>query len=351
MTRRLRFRASSRRAFLFLLAALAAGPVLGPLRADNFSPSSDDTAALFDKAKPAIVRVESGSDGLLSAGTGFIVDDQGTVLTAASIIGSNLTARVTVNGLQLDARILGNDPRSGLAMLRVSAPGNPSLPLGHSTDLKTGYTVLTLGYPLDLPIAVAQGPVSGFEIHYLNRFFATTHIHADIPLSPGQVGGPVLNTHGEVVGLIVPSPDDGRSIYALPVEAIEKIMSDFTQYGRARHGWVGVAFAEMPDLAHDGRTVRVLKTIPNTPASKSGIRIGDTVMRIDSREIYRPSDALDAAFFSQVGGNMTVVVRRDQQLLNYSFAVIERPEAPDAAPVSRPTSITPVHGDRVVAVR
>jgi serine protease Do len=324
---------------------------LRPSRPGPPSPSSDDTAALFDKAKPAIVRVESGGDGLLSAGTGFIVDDQGTVLTAASIIGNNLTARVTVNGLQLDARILGNDPRSGLAMLRVSAPGNPFLSLGHSTDLKTGYTAFTIGYPLNLPPALAQGPVSGFEVHYLKRFFfCTTHIHADVPLAPGQVGGPMLNTHGEVVGLIVPSPDDGRSVYALPVEAVEKIMSDFTQYGRARHGWVGVSVVEVPDVNHDGRTVCVLKLEPGTPASKSGIRPGDIVMRIDSREIYRPSDVLDASFFSQVGGNMTVVVRRDQQLYNYSFAVIERPEAPGAAPVSRPTSITPVHGDHLLTI-
>jgi S1-C subfamily serine protease len=352
MTRRLRFRYLSRRVFLFLLTALAAGPALGTLRADSFAPPSDDTAALFDKAKGALVRVESGGgDSLLSAGTGFIVDDQGTVLTSSSIIGSSPTARVTVNGVQLDARILGNDPRSGLAMLRVSAPGAPALTLGHSTDLKTGYTVLTLGYPLNLPPAIAQGPVSGFEVHYLKRFFCTTHIHADVPLAPGQVGGPVLNTHGEVVGMIVPSPDDGRSVYALPVEAMEKIMSDFNQYGRARHGWVGVSVIEVPDIDHDGRTVCVLKLEPNTPAARSGIRAGDIVMRIDSREIYRPADVLDASFFSQVGGTMTVVVRREEQLYNYSFAVIERPEAPGAVPVSRATDAAPVRDDPAVAAR
>jgi serine protease Do len=349
MTRRRRFRTRSRRAFLILLTACAAGPALGPLRADNFSPTSDETNALFDKAKGAIVRVEAGGDGLLSAGTGFIVDDQGTVLTASTIIGNSPAARVTVNGVQMDARILGNDSRSGLAMLRVSAPGVPALPLGHSTDLKTGYTVYTIGFPLNLPPALAQGPVSGFEVHYLKRFFCTTHIHADVPLAPGQVGGPMLNTHGEVVGIIVPSPDDGRSVYALPVEAMEKIMSDFTQYGRARHGWVGVKVVEAPDIDHDGRTVCVYALEPGTPASKSGIRPGDIVMRIDSREIYRPADVLDASFFSQVGGNMTVVVRRDEELYNYSFPVIERPEAPGAAPVSRATDAAPVNTAHLVA--
>jgi serine protease Do len=271
------------------------------------------------------------------------------VLTSSTIIGSNTTARVTVNGLQLDAKIIGNDPRSGLAMLRVSAPGQPFLTLGHSTDLKTGYTLMTLGYPLDLALATAQGPISGFEVQYLNRYFCTTHIHADIPIGPGQVGGPVLNTHGEVVGMIVPSPDDGRSAYALPVEAVQKIMGDFNQYGRARHGWVGVNVQEVADILHDGRTVSVRALVSGTPASKSGIRAGDTVMRIDSHEIYRLADVIDASFFSQVGGTMTVVVRRDQQLYNYSFAVSERPENPEAAPVPRATFAAPVQSDHLVA--
>ncbi len=84
-------------------------------------------------------------------------------------------------------------------------------------------------------------------------------------------------------------------------------------------------------------TVRVVQVMPDTPASKSGIEPGDTVMRIDSREIYRPEDVLDASFYSHVGGNMTVVVRREEKLYNYTFAVIERmanPTAPAPHPVS-----------------
>jgi serine protease Do len=342
-----------RRALFFLLTAapvasslLASAPVRG---SDVFQSTGEDTTALFEKAKPAVVKVESGDSDLLLAGTGFFIDNQGTVLTSSTVLGDNTTARVTVNGLTLDAKILGNDPRSGLAMLKVAYDDSPCLNLGHSTDLKTGYAVITIGYPLNLPIASSQGLIGGFDIRYLNRFFATTHIHADVPLSPGQVGGPLLNTHGEVVGLVVPSPDDGRSIYALPVEAMEKIMTDFTDYGRARHGWVGVNVIEVPDTRHDDRTVRVVQCVPGTPASHSGILPGDTVLRIDAREIYRPADVLDASFFSHVGGDMNVVVRRDQTIYNYDFAVIERPShiAP-VAPVSTNPSGQPVLVNRVL---
>ena len=337
MTRPQRSRISaSRTLHLFLAAAFTGASLTTPLAlraADLLQPSADDANSLFEKAKPAVVKVEAGDEALLSAGSGFLIDGQGTVLTSSTIIGDNTSARVTINGLQMDAKIVGNDPRSGLAMLKVNFPDAPFLNLGHSSDLKTGYAVVTIGYPLNLPVSPSQGLISGFEVRTLNRFFCTTHIHADVPISPGQVGGPLLNMRGEVVGLVVPSTDDGRSLYALPVEAMEKIMSDFEQYGRAKHGWAGVTVIETPDTEHDGRTVRVLQAVPGTPASKSGIMPGDTVLRIDAREIYRPADVLDASFFSHVGGSMNVVVRRNENLFTYSFDVIERPTTPSVTPV------------------
>jgi serine protease Do len=313
---------------------IAALDLSAPLRADDvFMALGQEVNAIFDKAKGAVVQVQSGDGDVMLSGTGFFIDSNGTVLTSSTIIGDNTSARVSINGGFVTARIVGNDPRSGLAELQIADNGSPSLPLGESTDLKTGYPVLTVGYPLNLPAAPAQGLVSGFDVRYMNQFFATTHIHASVPISPGQVGAPLLNLpQGEVIGLVVPSPDDGRSIYALPVEAINKILADFGQYGRARHGWVGVDVVEVPDVDHDGRCVQVVRTVPGTPASQSGILPGDIVMRIDSREIYRPADVMDASFFSHVGGNMTVVVRRNETLYNYTFAVIERPSPPGKTP-------------------
>ncbi len=339
MTRRPPFRRRNLGGFLFpavLVVATAALP--GLLRADDvFQALDQEVSGIFDKAKPSIVQVQSGDGGVTLSGSGFFIDGKGTVLTSATIIGDNTTARVSVNGGEFQsARIVGNDARSGLAELQVADSASPALPLGESTDMKTGYTVIAVGFPLGADASPAVGLITGFDIRYINQFFATTHIHAAVPISPGQVGGPLLNRNGEVVGLVVPSPDDGRSSYALPVEAINKILADFSQYGRARHGWVGVDVVEVPDENHDGRCVKVVRTVPGTPASRSGILPGDIVMRIDSREVYRPADVMDASFFSHVGGDMTVVVRRNETLYNYTFAVIERPTLPGALPAAAP---------------
>jgi serine protease Do len=347
-----------------LTVLLAATPVatfsvlpLGTARAsDIFLTGGDEANAIFDKAKAAVVQVRSGDKGYILAGSGFFMDDHGTVLTSSTILGENKNARVVINGVEVDAKIIGNDPRSGLAMLRVAYDESPFLPLGSASSLKSGDGVIMIGFPMNLAVAPSQGPVSGFDDSYLARVddssghslaaverFATTHIHANVTISPGQVGGPLLNSQGEVVGLVATSPDNGKSIYALPVEAMDKIISDFNLYGAARYGWVGVNVKGLPDSGHDGRMVRVVQVVPGTPASQSGIQPGDTVMRIDSREIYRPADVLDASFFSHVGGTMTVVVRRDEKLYDYSFAVIEHPLNPGNAlpPVDTRTTLVP----------
>ena len=353
MTRRRRFRRRDLGGFLFpAVLILATAAFSGRLHADDvFQALGQEVNAIFEKSRAAVVQVQSGDGDVMLSGTGFFIDGNGTVLTSSTVIGGNTSVRVSINGDFTAARIVGNDPRSGLAELQVADNNSPSLPLGESTDLKTGYPVLTVGYPLNLPAAPSQGLVSGFDVRYMNQFFATTHIHASVPISPGQVGGPLLNSKGEVVGLVVPSPDDGRSVYALPVEAINKILADFSQFGRAKHGWVGVDVVEVPDRDHDGRAVQVVRTVPGTPASRSGILPGDIVMRIDSREVYRPADVMDASFFSHVGGNMTVVVRRNETLYNYTFAVIERPTPPGLPAAPKTTQQGGVFAEPVFATR
>ena len=267
------------------------------------------------------------------AGTGFFIDDQGTVLTSSTIIGDNTRPASSSTACQLDAKIVGNDPRSGLAMLQVADDDSPFLPLGHSTDLKTGYAVVTIGYPLNLPVAPSQGSVSGFDVRYLEpAFSATTHIHANVPISPGQVGGPLLN--------IARAKSSASSCRARTTDA----RSTRCRSRRSRRSWPTSASTAAPSTAGSASTSSRRPTRPRRPHRARGRRPcpARPRARAASCPATRSCASIRAKFIApptsstprssaMSAATMNVVVRRDEKLYNYSFAVIERPQIPAAA--------------------
>lgn len=325
----------------FLLVLFVFGIQIPSLHAVSvFDAIGQEVNNIFEKTRPAIVRVRSEGDELTMSGTGFFIDDKGTVLTAAPILGENVVASVEVNGTWVSAKILGRDLRSGVAVLQIPQSATPFVTLGASAQLKSGLAVVAIGYPRNLPVAPSFGFVSGFDFRYLDRYFPTTHIRASIPITPGQVGGPLLNTKGDVVGLLVTAIDEGRSVYALPIEAAVKVIADFKKYGVARHGWVGVGVKEV-DNGHAGlRAVEITQLFGDTPAAQSGLEPGDKVIKIGARPITCPADVLDASFYSQVGQETNVTVLRDGKTLVYKFVVQERPTAmPTVAQERRATPV------------
>lgn len=316
-----------RRVGLPLLAVLLvwAGPARLARAQSVFEAIGKEVNQLFEKAEPAMVRVRSEGDLLTMAGSGFFIDDQGTLLTAAAIIADGGRASVQIDGKWVDAKIIGLDRRSGVAMLKVVEGLTPFLSIGSAQGLKSGLAVVGVGFPRNQPVAPSFGLVSGFDFRYLDRYFPTTHIRANVPVSPGQVGGPLLNTRGEVVGLIVTAIDEGRSVYALPSEAIQKILGDFRKHGEARHGWVGVGVRALRPDEGSARLVKIAHLFDDTPAASSGLRPGDVILRIAGRAISVPSDIIDASFFSRVGEPLEVTVVRDGAERTFSFTVRERP--------------------------
>ncbi len=311
-----------------------------PLRAATvFDSIGQEVTALFEKAKPAIVRVRSEGESLRVAGTGFFIDEKGTVLTAAPILGQSDVVTVEFNGKVFEANVLGRDTRSSVALLKINAGMTPALGMTESNGLKAGSSVVTIGYPLNLPAAPSFGIVAGFDFRYLGRIFPTTHIRANVPIGPGQVGGPLLNTQGQVIGLVVTAVDEGRGVYALPTEAVQKILGDFTHYkGTARHGWVGVGVVETTPGTNisDGTGVKISQLFPGTPAAASGLASGDIVLKIDGREIKKPADVIDASFFCRVGEELPVTVMRGGKQMTYRFRVQERPRTNAALPLANP---------------
>ena len=313
-----------------------------------FEQIGQEVNTIFEKARPAIVKVRALNDGIQVTGTGFFIDNRGTLLTASLILGRSNTAsdgnrvEVEYNGQKLEARIIGNDVRSGVALLQVPLTATPYLVLAEVPDPKIGSSVVSIGYPFDLPVAPTFGMVSGLDSRYQNRFFATTHIRANIPISPGQVGGPLLNTKGQVLGVLVTAVEEGKACYVLPSAAVLKVTDEIRQVGVPRHGWIGVEVTETSSSASDGHNIKILQLKPNTPAAQSGLLPGDVVLKIGQRNIYRPADVIDASFFSRVGQELDVTVQRDGKPQTFKFIVGERPStAPVVAPAGKQPSAMP----------
>jgi len=293
---------------------------------------------VFEQSKPAVVRVRAQQGRFQTVGSGFFVDNQGTVVTAAAILGLSSDISVDYNGLDLIARVVGVDLRSGVAVLHVFSGATPFLAFAKTAELHTATPVVGVGYPLNLPAAPTFGMVTGFDSQYLDRFFATTHLRTSLAISPGQIGGPVLDGHGQVVGMIVMAADERKFTYALPSAAIQKILADFQQHGRVEHGWVGVGV----DPQSDAKAVRITQIFQGAPASASGLQPGDVVVRIDRREIVRPCDVIDASFFARVGEELPIVVSRNGKLMTFKFVVSERPtQIPVVLPNPDPAFLPP----------
>src|SRR5216110_3117932 len=204
---------------------------------------SEHVKEIFERAAKAVVKIHGVDEHSEICGTGFFIDPTGTLYTAYTVGGEAGNFTVEFEGKKYPARQILADIRSGMAMLKVDA-ATPALPIGKSDQLEVATPVVTIGYPLDLPETPSFGMIAGFDRKYLGRYFSTTHLRVNLPTQRGEAGAPLLNLKGEVVGILVSSLENTSSCYALPIDAAEKIRSDFMRFGEVRHGWIGANVAE-----------------------------------------------------------------------------------------------------------
>lgn len=280
--------------------------------------------AIFEKCQPAVVKIEAcDAHGRLS-GTGFFIDPNGTLYTSYSVGGDSRDIVVTVGNTRHPATRMVSDRRSGVAILKIDAE-TPFLTFAKSRDLGVASPVMTVGYPLDLPASPSFGMVGGFTIKYLGRYFATTHIRANVPVQRGQGGAPLLNLHGDVVGILISSLDQGSGSFALPIEAAEKVRKDFLRFHEVRRGWLGIEVTPLDEPVAKS-TALIKEVLPDSPALKAGIQAGDVLLRVGDRAIASPEDVLDATFFLTADDSTTVTVSRDGQDLELALHPTDHPE-------------------------
>jgi serine protease Do len=302
---------------------------------------SSEVNKVFEGAKNAVVRIQAEDEHGMLAGTGFFIDPNGTIMTAYAVGGESRDIIVEFGPNRYPAERLVADPRSGIAILRLTAV-TPWLPIGDSDELKMASPVITIGYPMDLSVTPTFGMIGGFDLKYLNQYFSTTLIRANIAAQRGEAGAPVLNLKGQVVGILIFPIDNRTACYALPIKAAEKVRTDYVRFGEVRPGWVGVNVVESDEAAHDSNVV-IQSFADGSPGADSGLQPGDVLIRIGSLAIHSPPDVLNASFFLTADEDVPITVLRDGKEVSVTVTAAEHPtylqqKLPLFAPANRDNS-------------
>src|SRR5436309_7374886 len=278
---------------------------------------------VIEHAAKAVVKIHGVNEHCEISATGFFIDPTGTLYTAYTVGGEAGNFSIEFNGKQYPARQVLADIRSGMAILKTDV-ATPALPIGKSEELGVATPVVTIGYPLDLPETPNFGMVAGFDRKYLGRYFSTTHLRVNLPTQRGEAGAPLLNMKGEVVGILVTSLENNSACYAVPIEAAEKIRSDFVRFGEARHGWVGIDVSEAPKPV-EGSCAEMTQIWEGTPAANSGIKPGDILLQVGRKKVTEPEDVLDASFFITAGNIVPITVMRGTKKLTFEVQATLHP--------------------------
>ena len=315
------------------LALAACGALFGTARL--FSADEDpgkmlaaiqqQVQAVYEKGGAAVVRIEATDGRDRVAGTGFFIDPNGTLYTSYSVGGESQDIVVHFRGERHPATRLISDLRSGIALLKIAAE-TPFLTFAKARDLALATPVIALGYPQELSLTPSFGIVGGFDLKFAGRYFATTHIRANLPVQRGEGGAPLLNMKGEVVGIVISMIDGGSASFALPIEAAEKVRMDFTRFREAHPGWIGV-HVKTAATAVAGSTAVIEEVVAEAPAEKAGLRAGDVLLQIGGRKIAAAEDVLDASFFLTADDGVIVRVARAGEELEIKLQPGDPPSA------------------------
>ena len=268
-----------------------------------------------------------------SEGSGFIVSPDGLIMTNAHVVrdATEVIVKLT-DRREFTAKVLGSDPKTDVAVLKIDAKNLPTVPLGSTKDLKVGEWVLAIGSPFGFENSVTAGVVSAKGRSLPDDGFVP-FIQTDVAVNPGNSGGPLFNTHGEVVGINsqIYSQSGGYQglSFAIPIELATRIKDQIVATGHASHARLGVAIQEvnqtLADSFHLPRPAGALVSSVEAdgPADKAGLKSGDVILKVNSREIVAASDLPAMIGATAPGDKVDIDVWRQGKLENLSARLVD----------------------------
>ena len=295
--------------------------------------------AIYAAVSAGVVQVRAGD----ASGTGFVIKDDGTIVTNAHVINGAKSAQVVFDdsGKPIDARIMGRDESSDLAVLKVDpakAPQLRPLALADSDAVNVGDAAIAIGYPLGLDRTVTAGIVSGLSraIKAPNGFSIDKVIQTDAPINPGNSGGPLLDEQGRVIGVnsqIATTAGNSGNLgigFAVPSNTVRQVVPKLELGQTVKRAYLGVSTSDSP--GGSGAVVR--EVVPGGPAAKAGIRPataaagtdGDIIVAIDGKPVIEPDDITALIGGADPGDKIQVSVIRGGQEQTLEIDLSTRPK-------------------------
>ena len=302
---------------------VASPPPVPPDEAALLDAYSRAVIDVVDRVGPAVVRLDvtaSAEHRHGGTGSGVIVAPDGLVLTNSHVVGG-AAARVkvsTVDGRSLTARVVGDDPDTDLALVRVDAPVTlPAATLGNSKLLKRGQLVIAIGNPLGFESTVTTGVVSalGRSLRARSGRLIDDVIQTDAALNPGNSGGPLVSSHGEVVGINTAVIMGAQGIcFAVAANTASFVLGELVRHGRVRRAYIGIA-AQQFTLSRRRRhavgltqesAVMIATVEPGSPAERAGLVAGDIILALDGTTVTGADDLIRTLAGEKIGRTIEV---------------------------------------------
>lgn len=282
-------------------------------------------------------------------GSGFIVDPNGYILTNHHLVTSPVRIRVRLaDKREMPAVLIGSDPNTDLALLKVEAHDLPAIPLGDSDRLRVGDWVCAIGNPLSFDHTVTVGVVSSKGRKIWDASF-DAYIQTDAAINPGNSGGPLLNLAGEVVGINAAVSTEGQGIgFAIPVNVAREILDQLRQKGHVSRGYLGVQLQELdPDLQallglREDRGAVVLDVLKGSAGESAGLRRYDVITAVSGQRVADGDQLIRSISAHPPGSAVTLSVVRDGHDVSLEAQLAERK---DAAVAGRTDASEPSAGD------
>lgn len=271
-----------------------------------------------------------------ATGSGVIVDAQkGYVLTNNHVVEQVASVQIkTKDGRPFSAKVIGRDPATDIAVLRIQSPsGLKAIAFGDSDALEVGDFVLAIGNPFGLGQTVTSGLVSALGRTGLGKQGYEDFIQTDAAINPGNSGGALVNLRGELIGInsaiISPAGGNVGIGFAIPVNMARRVMEQIIEKGRVERGRIGISLRELNPSADGGRSegARIAEVSPGSPAEVAGLRKGDIVLRADDRPIHSAAQLRNRIGLARIGEQVRLTVERSGTPQNVIVAVGPASEA------------------------